>query len=179
MLDLDEIKELGYRIKERDEKAFHVLYREFFARLHLYATRYVYDRQEAEDIVQEAYLSLWKGIDAYQPGQSVLTYLQVIVKNGCLTYLRHLKIKDSHQDKLIEATLFSGLDEPDAGEETRACLQRVLAILPEKGHRVLVQHVLERKKISEIALEMNVAESTVKTHLKRAMKSLRTAIHAK
>jgi RNA polymerase sigma-70 factor (ECF subfamily) len=176
MIDPNEIKELGYKVKERDERAFRVLYRAYFAPLHRYATRYVYDAREAEDIVQEAFFALWKNAEAYRPEQSVVTYLLVIVKNECINYLRHLKIKDSHHDKLVEAALFAGVEEASVDSATRERLRKTMQRLPEREREVLALHVFEGQRLREIAKTMNVAESTVKTHLKRAMKTLREAI---
>lgn len=169
----EEIRELGFRIHKRDKEAFHILYKEFFASLQTYAVRYVYDWQDAQDIVQDAYFSLWANIEQYDPSRNIFSYLTVIVKNSCLNHLRHLKVKDSHQDKVIEAMLFSQIDDPETDEGLQERLRQILQTLPEKGYQILIGHILEHKKVSTIAAEMEIAESTVKTHLKRAMKVLR------
>lgn len=167
------IKSLGYRIKKRDREAFHVLYQEYFNALQVYAVRYVYDWQDAQDMVQDAFFSLWANLEQYDPSRNVFYYLLTMVRNACLNHLRHLKIRDSHQDKLIEAMLFSHIEDPEVDEKIKKRLQEVLQTLPEKACRILNEHILQRKKIQTIAFEMGIAESTVKTHLKRAMKVLR------
>lgn len=50
---------LGLRIKKRDLDAFHELYKTSFLPLQHYAMRYLYDWKQAEDLVQDAFLSLW------------------------------------------------------------------------------------------------------------------------
>ena len=164
---------LNYSLKHGDTEAFHVIYRKHFAALRAYAQRYVYDAAVAEDIVQDAFLSLWTHLDRYDPQKEVLPYLLTITRNNSLNYLKKLKIKDSHRDKMIEALLFANIEEPGLDEEVKKRLEAVLAQLPEKDYRALIAHIIEYKKVSEIAEEMQVAESTVKTHLKRAMKVLR------
>lgn len=173
MLDSTEIQKLGYRIKERDRAAFHTLYTEFFAQLQAYARRFVYDNQDAQDIVQDAYLTLWTNPDNYNPAQSILSYLLVIVKNSCYNYLRGLKIRDNHQDKIVEAILFSNIEDPEIDEALKQRLNQILIQIPAKGQQILMAHVLEHKKVKEIADQLGVAESTVKTHLKRVMRTLR------
>lgn len=173
MLDSTEIQKLGYRIKERDRTAFHTLYTEFFTHLQAYAKRFVYDSQDAQDIVQDAYLSLWANSGNYNPAQNIFTYLLVIVKNNCYNRLRGLKIRDEHQDKVIEAILFSNIEDPEIDEELKQRLNRVLLQIPEKGQQILLVHILEHKKVKDIAVQLGLAESTVKTHLKRAMRTLR------
>ena len=87
--------------------------------------------------------------------------------------MRSIKIKDSHGDKIVEAMLFSGVDDEGVDGDIRARLKLVLQELPDKGRFVLLEHIVEGKKVKDIALEMDVAESTVKTHLKRSLKYLR------
>ncbi len=164
---------LNYRLKHRDTEAFHVIYRKHFAALRAYAQRYVYDVAVAEDIVQDVFLSLWTNLHKYDPQKEVFPYLLTITRNNSLNYLKRLKIKDSHRDKVIEALLFANIEESGLDEEVKKRLEAVLAQLPEKDYRALIAHIIEYKKVSEIAEEMQVAESTVKTHLKRAMKVLR------
>lgn len=173
MPEPEKIKELGFRIKNKDREAFHILYREFFASLQAYAVRYVYDWQDAQDIVQDAYFSLWANLHQYDPSRNIFSYLLVMVKNSCINHIRHLKVKDSHQDKIVEAMLFSQIDDPETDEGLKERLQQVLETLPEKGYRILTEHFWEHKKVTVIATEMGIAESTVKTHLKRVMKILR------
>ena len=169
----EELKAIGLRIKQGDKEAFHFLYRHYFDSLQEYAMRYVYDYQDAQDIVQDAFLSLWVNTDQYDPSRNIVTYLLVIVKNACINHLRNLKIRDSHRDKIVEAMLFSNLEDPETDPELQKRLREVLKTLPEKGHHILLEHIVRRKKISVIAEEMGIAESTVKTHLKRTLKTLR------
>ena len=96
-----------------------------------------------------------------------------IVRNQCYNYLRKLRIQDEHQDKLIEAVIFSGVEDPEVDEDMRKRLYEVLAKLSPKGRTILLEHVLKRKKVKTIASEMGIAESSVKTHLKRTMRILR------
>lgn len=173
MLDVDELKKLGYRIKARENAAFHVLYVEYFASMQVYAQRFVYNYQDAQDIVQDAFFALWTNVHLYDPRQSIVAYLLRIVRNNCLNYLRALKIRDEHKDKIIEAMIFSGMQDNNTDDELQSRLHKVLASLPEKGYQVLIAHILEHKKLKEIAGEMGIAESSVKTHLKRAIRVLR------
>ena len=119
------------------------------------------------------FFSLWENLSQYDENKNIFLYLLIIVKNNCLNYLRSIKIKDSHGDKIVEAMLFSGVDDEGVDDDIRARLKQVLQELPDKGRFVLLEHIVEGKKVKDIALEMDVAESTVKTHLKRSLKYLR------
>ena len=164
---------LGFRIKKGDLDAFHELYKTSFLPLQQYAMRYLYDWKQAEDVVQDAFLSLWSNSERYDEKQPVFYYLLGIIRNNCLNYLRDLEIQFKHQDKIIEAMLFSGIEDPEIDEDIHERLKAILNILPEKQREVVLLHVVEKKKIKEIAAQMNIAETTVKTHFKRAIAVLR------
>ena len=172
-----DIKELGYRIKKGDEKAFQILYVEYFYNLQYYAMRYLYDWEEAENLVQDAFLSLWCNLDKYDAERNVVYYLLTFVRNSCLKYIRNLKIRDNNQDKVIEALLFSNMTDEEPDENLLKRLNEVLSRLPDKQKEVLLKHIVERKTLPEIARELGVAESTTKTHYKRAMTFMRENLH--
>ena len=153
---------LGLRIKKRDLDAFHELYKTSFLPLQHYAMRYLYDWKQAEDLVQDAFLSLWDHLERYDEKQPVFYYMLGIIRNNCLNYLRDL-----------EAMLFSGIEDPEIDEDIHERLKTILDTLPEKQKEVVLLHIVEKKKIKEIATQMDIAETTVKTHFKRAMAILR------
>lgn len=93
-----------------------------------------------------------------------------------MNYLRSLKIKDSHADKILEAMLCSGIEDNDIDEDLRLRLNELLESLPEKGRTALLKHIVDGKKVKDIALEMEIEVSTVKTHLKRSLKYMREHI---
>ena len=164
---------LGLRIKKRDLNAFHELYKTSFMPLQHYAMRYLYDWKQAEDLVQDAFLSLWDHLERYDEKQPIFYYMLGIIRNNCLNYLRDLEIQWKHQDKIIEAMLFSGIEDMEIDEDIHERLKAILDTLPEKQKEVVLLHIVEKKKIKEIAEQMNIAETTVKTHFKRAMTILR------
>lgn len=164
---------LGLLIKKRNQEAFHELYRMYFNKLQKYAMRYLYSWAEAEDFVQDAFLSLWSHPERYNEKQPVFYYLLGIVRNNCLNYLRNLNIQYKHQDKIIEAMLFSSIEDPEMDEDIHERLKQILDLLPEKQRKILLMHVVEKQKIREIAKQMNIPEATVKTNFQRTLAILR------
>lgn len=164
----------GRRIKERDHEAFHTLYVKTFDTMRRYAFRYVYDWEEAADIAQQAYLLLWLNIDGYSHTTNIVTYLSTIVHNLCSNYLRHLNVIDSNHDKMVEALVFSRLHEYcEINPDIRRRLDEAMSRLTPQSRRILIEHIVNGKKNHEIASDMGISESTVKTHLKRSLRLLR------
>ena len=69
--------------------------------------------------------------------------------------------------------LFSCVEDPEIDEDIHERLKYILESLPEKQREVLLLHVVEKKKVREIAEQMDIAETTVKTHFQRALAILR------
>ena len=92
ILNEQELKEIGCRVKRGDHEAFHTLYRCYFERYVCYAVRYTCDVEEATDLVQNAFFSLWENLSLYDENKNIFLYLLIIVKNNCLNYLRSIKI---------------------------------------------------------------------------------------
>lgn len=140
---------LGLRIKKRSD-AFHELYKTSFLPLQHYAMRYLYDWKQAEDLVQDAFLSLWDHLERYDEKQPVFYYMLGIIRNNCLNYLRDLEIQGKHQDKIIEAMLFSGIEDPEIDEDIHERLKTILDTLPEKQKEVVLLHIVEKKRSKKL-----------------------------
>lgn len=161
------------RIKKRDKEAFRYLYEYYFAKMVLFAESYLYDEEEAKDVVQDLFFHLWKNAGTLQIDTSVKAYLFTSVRNRCLNVIRDRKIRDEHNNKLFEAQLFSETEDVVIDEDVYRRLHEALNSLPDKCREVILLKVWEGKKNKEIAEQLNIAETTVKTQVQRAYRMLR------
>ena len=98
------------------------------------------------------------------------------MRNRCLNVLRDRKIRDEYNNKLFEAQLFSDTEDVVLDEEVQQRLQKALDALPEKCREIILLKVIENKKNKEIAEQLNIAETTVKTQVQRAYRMLRETL---
>ena len=161
------------RIKKHDKEAFRFLYEYYFTKIVLFAESYLYDEEEARDLVQDLFFHLWDHSEALHVTTSIKSYLFTSVRNRCLNILRDRKIRDEHNNKLFEAQLFSGTEDVVIDEEIQQRLQEALDSLPDKCREIILLKVVEGKKNKEIANQLNIAETTVKTQVQRAYRMLR------
>ena len=84
----------------KDEKTFESLFRAHYNSLAFFALRYVKDEDIAEEIVQEMFSNFWIKSDSIHVQTSVKSYLFGAVRNACLNYLKHQKIKQSYADNV-------------------------------------------------------------------------------
>lgn len=166
-------EDLLKRLRNRDKEAFRYLYETYFSKMVLFAESFVYDEEEAKDLVQDLFCHLWEHAPRLEVKTSLRSYLVTSLRNRCLNVLRDRKIRDEHKDKVAEAAAFSGLEDEELDEEVVKKLHDALASLPEKMREIILLKIVDEKKNWEIAEELNIAETTVKTQVQRAYRLLR------
>lgn len=135
----------------------------------------------AEDAVQEAFLSLWRGMSDYDPGRgAVRPWLMGIVRHRSIDELRRL---DVHQRRRTEA---EGLEErfaaPDSTDgqilltEQSTTVRTALSTLPEDQRHVLELAYFNGWTQTEIAERLDLPLGTVKGRTRLALDKLRSAL---
>lgn len=160
-------------LQKKDKEAFRYLYEHYFTKMVLFAESYLYDEEEARDLVQDLFFKLWDNTPCLEINIPLKAYLFTSVRNRCLNVLRDRKIHDSHNDKLFEAQIFSGTEDIEIDECIRERLQQALDSLPDKCREIFLLKIVQGKKNREIAEELGLADTTVKTQVQRAYKHIR------
>jgi len=182
--DLDEARDrdLVLRLGEGDEEAFRDLFRRYGGVAKALATRIVRQPFLAEEIVQEAFLALWRRPDSYRADRgSVRGFLLATVHHRAVDHIR----REEAQRRRAEEADTADLIAPDVGEAVtdaaaleaeRTNLRAALVGLPAEQRRVLEMMYYEGKSQSMIATELDVPLGTVKSRTLLGMRRLRTAI---
>jgi RNA polymerase sigma-70 factor (sigma-E family) len=146
------------------------LYRGHALRLTRMALLLVGDKPSAEDVVQEAFLGLFRGLGRLSdPGRAV-AYLRVSVLNGCRSVLRARKRANLRAAADFPA-VWSAESAVLAGEDRREVLAAV-ARLPRRQREVLVLRYFLGLSDSEIAADLGVSRGTVVSTASRALATL-------
>lgn len=167
-------------INAGEEKAFAVLYDCYFSYLCAYATTYVFDEEDAKDVVNELFASLWN--QRGHLGWPIHNYLVRSVQNRCLNYLRALRIREQALDEYQEELLhfreeFCKSDDDPLQllevEELRQQVNMAVQSLPEKCRRVFELYLWHDLSPKEIAQELSLSVNTVRVHIMNAMNHIR------
>ena len=184
-------EELVERIKSGDGWAPRELVRRYQGKaLALAASMSGGDRSEAEDLAQEAFLKVFRGLKGFQGRSSFHTWFHRVVVNTCLDGLRRRR----RREKLLSLWPLHHKEEgpsleevPESSDQGRdhnpllslrskefaRQVREALAGLPEKQRLTFQLKVIQGLTIREIAEITGLAEGTVKSHLFRATRSLR------
>jgi RNA polymerase sigma-70 factor (ECF subfamily) len=166
--------ELVAACRRGDQAAFAALVRATYRRAYGLAFRLVRDRFEAEDVVQEAYLRMFRSMEGFRAEARVETWMHRIVTNVAITRLRSRgRSAELVSDELPEDDVSP---RPDTGVAVRDQLERALDRLPAGQRTVLVLKDVYGLSCREIAAELEIREGAVKVRLHRARKRLREEI---
>ena len=130
------------------------------------------NRAVAEEMVQEAFLSAWRGIGGFKRGQPLKPWLTRILVNGVLAQKRKRAIPTVPIADSDEPGAPSVSDQMDASE-SRAVVRQALARLDPGQQQTVVLRYFAELTVPEIARSMGVKEGTVKSRLHRALGRLR------
>jgi len=174
------------RLRAGEDKAFEELVRDNAGRLLAVARRYMKSEEDAQDVVQEAFLSAFRSLDRFQGGSRLSTWLHRITVNAALMKLRtrRRKPEESIEDLLPRfqedgrpfrsAIRWRPLPDDLLGQkETRDLVQACVDRLPESYRHVLLLRDIEEFDTEETAEILGISPNAVKTRLHRARQALR------
>jgi RNA polymerase sigma-70 factor (ECF subfamily) len=172
-----------------DRVAFEEIYRRHVNRVYGLSLRLTSDRLEAETLVQDTFVKAWFALAGYSGRGSLGGWLGRVAVNLWRDRFRARGRSDRMlEDLAAEASAAGHADPAAAGPDTTTGggiiplltaldLERAVARLPQGGRTVYVLHDIEGHTHREIADLLGVAEGTVKAHLHRARRLLRTMLN--
>lgn len=165
---------LARAIAAGDRSAFAAIVDRESARLLRFARSLIGDGAEAEDVVQEAFLALWRAAPGWQPDALLTTWLHRVCYTGSIDRLRHRRDwadLDALEDRPDPQAL-----RPDSGiaaRESALSLHRALAQLPPRQRTAIALFHLQEFSQRQAAAVMGVSEEALESLLARGRRRLR------
>lgn len=188
------------RLQSRDEAAFHLLVRHHHRKLLGFAATFV-GRELAEEVVQEAWISVWKGLTGFSGNSQLKTWIYTIVRNECLGRLKRearsplVQMDDERYDDGVDGWLaanFSAdghwntahgtwnLETPDSileVDQMKDCLEAHLASLVPQQRAVFMMRELGGIELQDICNILAISDSNCRVLLHRARLKLLQVIN--
>lgn len=171
-------------VQAGDPVAFQFLFEKYIARMKSVASRYVRSPQDAEDVVQEAFLKAYAAIDSFNPAiwPHFSAWLYRICINCAIDFRRKIYRSPAQMPVSIEE-LLSDPPEPGPSPEDLAVasqawggLTKATADLPPRQRMIFDLRYRERLEVKEIAARLGCSECNIRLHLARSTTKLRTLI---
>lgn len=177
------IKKRIKQVKKGDQNAFGEIVGIYKNKVYRLCYRMLGNRQEAEDISQEAFIRAYVNINTYNQKYKFSTWIFRIATNLCIDRIRKKK-PDYYLDKELPGTdgltmyskIASSAPLPERELESlelQETIQKEIVKLPEKYRSVIVLKYIEELSLNEISEILNLPLGTVKTRIHRGREALR------
>lgn len=161
-------------------EGFAVLVRQYSEPLYWKVRRIVLNHEDANDVLQNAFLKIWNNLDTFQGKSALSTWLYRIAINEALDFVRRQKNVNSAtvstEDEPGVAARLMG-DEYFDGDEAQARLQEAVARLPEVQRTVFTLKYFDELKYSEISKILDTSEGALKASYHLAVKKITEYLH--
>jgi len=179
-----ELMDLLDRIAAQDDTALRSLYESTSSRLFGLALRVVRNRDAAEDVLQESFLTIWRSAASYRASLSPpMAWLGLIVRSRALDALRkrtsdRADLMNELDDALADTLPGEGANPMDATEasEQAFALHQCLGKLETRQREVVSLAYLRDLSHGELAEQLKLPLGTVKTWIRRGLEQLRTCM---
>ena len=166
-------------IKISDAAAYEKVFQTYYRPMTAYAFRFLGNLPDSESIVQDVFLRLWQKRGEIMITSSLMHYLFRSVKNHCINFLEHERIKTRYQTFVIQ----NDNDRNDYNEffpelDIMNRIETAIATLPPKRQEIFRLAREEGLKYREIADKLELSVKTVETQMTLALKQLRELLKA-
>ncbi len=160
------------------------IFRKYYPSLLFYATRFI-DQEQAEDIVQDAFVELWERRDSIEMGEQIASFMYRSVYTKTINKLKHEAVVSKYGSALMDIYKakmnFLSPDHNDIlkkieNKEMKQEIFLVIEELPDRCKEVFKLSYLHSMKNKDIAEVLGISLRTVETHMYKALKLLRSKL---
>lgn len=159
-----------------NESAFDIIYETYCDKVYRLAFRFLKDREQSEEIVQECFINLWMSRQKLNPEGNIWLYLYVIAKRLSLNTLRQICQSRELTGKLINyiATVHNNTEEDVLVHDLEQFTEKIINQLPKQQQLIFRLSRIEHLSHKEIADQLQISPNTVKNHMVEALKTLKS-----
>ena len=167
--------DLLQRIRRGDETAMAELYDRFSAVVFSAALRVLGESSQAEDVLQEVFLQLWRNPSAFDANRgSLAAWLAVIARHRAIDHLRRRRPEADFEEVVLSVD--PALDKQAARNEAIGRIRGVLASMPDEQRAAVEMAFFEGLTHTEIAEKTGEPLGTIKTRIRSALIAIRKAL---
>jgi RNA polymerase sigma-70 factor, ECF subfamily len=163
-----------FRTGSNPDYAFNLLVKKYQERLYWHIRKIVIKHDDADDIMQNTFIKIWKALPGFREESSLYTWIYRIATNEALNHLRQARHKYLLPLVNVENQLSNSLEsEPYFnGNELQIKLQKAILGLPEKQRIVFNMRYFDEMPYEQIAQILNTSEGALKASFHHAMKKI-------
>lgn len=153
------------------EKGFRLLMTAYQQRLYYHVRRFVQNHDDADDILQNVFVKVWKNIDSFRAESSLYTWLYRIAGNESITYINKLKRTATQSIEYTAAVNRTTTDNENA-EQLQARLQTAIDALPDKQKQVFILRYYDEMPYEQMSQILETSVGALKASYHHAVKKI-------
>jgi RNA polymerase sigma-70 factor (ECF subfamily) len=165
-------------LKNGDSAAFNKFFVDYGNRLYYFAYGYLKSKVEAEGVVQEVFLRIWRNRKQINPELSFKAYLFKIAYHYIIELFEQNTKRQSYRHKILEEAV-EFTDETNERLNYQMLLEKVESLiqkLPARQKEILLKRKKEGLPVKEIAIQLGISPKTVENHLTEAIRNLKSGL---
>ncbi len=177
--DNTKLRMIAEGLSRGDQRAWEELYLLMFDPIVIFISRVLKSHDEALDIAQDVFVTLWQNAPRIDPSRSLKSYLYVIARNHTFKYLRSRSkvLGDSSLSHCGDLGIMDfSPDDIVIAEETKLLIAMVLESMQPQRRQVFKMCRYEGKTVDQIASTLKINRRTVQNHIYNATKEIRQTI---
>jgi len=166
------------KLRAGDSSAFEALFEKYYARLYYFSLRYMKQREDAEEIVQDIFVKIWEHRDRLDEMLSFSSYLFTIARNTIFNINRKTVNELAYYEYLkhfLELT-HNKTENEIIYRDLKVKVDEIVDTFPKKRKKIFLLSREQGLSYKEIAEELSISEKTVEAHIYLALKTIKQTI---
>jgi RNA polymerase sigma-70 factor (ECF subfamily) len=154
--------------------AFNLLVKKYQEKLYWHVRRMVVDHDDADDLVQDIFVKVWKSLEGFREDAKLYTWMYRIATNECITFLNKKKKRFFVPIVDVEAQLSKKIDHDPLfdGDKIQLQLQKAILTLPEKQRVVFHLKYYDEMKYEDMSEVLGTSVGALKASYHHAVKKI-------
>lgn len=164
----------GFKTEGTKERAYTAIIKKYQEKLYWHIRRMVVDHDDANDVLQNVFIRVWKGLANFREDSQLYTWLYRIATNESLTFIEQQKKRTSVSLSDVESGLSNKIkaDEGFDGKKLEWKLQLAIQQLPEKQRAVFNLRYYDEMPYAEMSKVLETSEGSLKASYHHAVKKI-------
>lgn len=171
--------ELLRSLTRDDHAAYNELFNRYFSLIYAHAFNKLQDEDQAKDVVQEVFATLWFNREKAVAIEDLAGYLFTATRNRIFDIYAHQQVRQKHVDSIneyVNHTFFIPTDHLIRERDLQAYIDKQIAELPTKMRLIFELSRKEQLSYKEIAERLSTTENNVSKQVNNALRILRTKL---
>lgn len=167
-----------FRTETTREKSFSLLVQRYQEKLYWHVRRIVIDHEDANDVLQNVFIKVWKNLGGFREDSQLYTWLYRIATNESISFLNQKKKRFSFSFDDVEKELRNHLTTGKnfTGDEIELKLQQAILTLPEKQRVVFNLRYYDEMPYEEMSKVLGTSEGALKASFHHAVKKIEKSL---